>query len=235
MGKYRDAEAPWKMIVTDFIGPFPLSKKGNRHLLVVIDLFSKFVLMQPMRIASAAATVQFLKECVFLKYGVPAVLISDNGPQYRSSTFAEFLDTFHVMHWATPNCHPQANATEAANKTIGNAIRAYIKDKKSHREWDTYLTELTCALNTAKHTATGHAPYTVLYGHDMRTAGNAHKPLDTEASPEPKTLTQIRSEVTENLKKSYDAYRLKYDRARACRQIVYAPNSIVWKINTRNG
>lgn len=149
MGKYRDPERPWKMIAIDFMGPFPLSKRGHRQLLVVIDLFSKFVLLKPLRKASAEATAEFLESEVFLKYGVPCVLISDNGPQLTSTLFADFLTKYQVKHWKTASYHPQANATEAANKTIVNALRAYIKHDQSQRDWDVHLPKINCALNSS--------------------------------------------------------------------------------------
>lgn len=96
----------------------------------------------------------FLRENVFLKYGVPEILISDNGTQLKSNLFAEFLAKYNVIHWRTANYHAQANATEAANKTIKHAIRAYVRVEKTQRDWDVNLPELNCALNTSYHTST---------------------------------------------------------------------------------
>ncbi|XP_055588879.1 uncharacterized protein LOC129741197 [Uranotaenia lowii] len=49
MGKMRLADRPWQIISVDFIGPLPRSRKGNQHLLVVSDYFSKWVLVQPVK------------------------------------------------------------------------------------------------------------------------------------------------------------------------------------------
>lgn len=134
MGKYRDPDRPWKMVAIDYMGPFPMSKKQNRFLLVVVDLFSKFVLLHPMRSAAAESTVNFLKHSVFLRFGVPEVLISDNGAQLTSKIFTDFLNSYGVKHWRTASYHAQANATEAANKTIKNALRAYVRNDHSQRD-----------------------------------------------------------------------------------------------------
>lgn len=103
MDKYRDPERPWKMIAIDFMGPYPMTTRGNRQILVVVDLFSKFVLIKPLKRATAEATLHFLRENVFLKYGVPEILISDNGTQLKSKLFAEFLAKYGVRHWTTAN------------------------------------------------------------------------------------------------------------------------------------
>lgn len=231
MGKYRDPERPFKIIAIDYIGPLVRSKHQHKHLLVVVDTFSKFVLLKPLRSATADATIEFLKNEVFLKFGVPAILISDNGSQLKSSMFAEFLNKYGVKHWRTASYHPQANATEAANKSIVNAIRAYIKNRSSQRDWDSHLAEINCALNTAKHSQTSFAPYTVLFGYNMCTCGNEHLPVDDHSSQRNKSLEQIRLQVSENLRAAYERNKKKYDLR--TREVTYQPNDTVWKANTQ--
>lgn len=229
MGKYRDPERPWKMISLDFMGPFPSSRGRNRQLLVVIDAFSKFVLMKPMRAASAEATTEFLRTEVFMKFGVPAVLVSDNGPQLRSKHFREFLEKYSVKHWRVANYHPQPNATEAANKTILNAVRAYIEDDSQQRDWDAHLAEIGCALNSAVHTSTNFAPYTVIYGYNMCTDGNDHLPVDVAQRPNNMTLERIREQVARNLRAAYEKNKRRYDTR--TREIKYDVGDTVWKVH----
>lgn len=232
MGNYRDPERPFKMISIDFCGPYTRTKSGNRSLLVVVDSFSKFALLKSMRTASAGATVEFLECEVFYKYGVPAILISGNGPQLKSTIFNEFLIKHNVTHWKTPRYHAQPNATEAANKTIGNAVRAYLHDEKSQRSWDVNLPELACALNSARHSTTKYPPYTILYGYDMCTSGIDYVAVEPTAERS-KTMETIRRRVAENLRAAYERNKIRYDRDRKVRKIEYQPNQIVWKRNTQ--
>lgn len=231
MGKYRDPERPFKMISIDFCGPYTRTKLGNRSLLVVVDSFTKFVLLKPMRTASARATIEFLEREVFYKYGVPAILISDNGPQLIATIFTEFLAKHNVQHWKTPRYHPQPNATEAANKTIGNAVRAYLHESKNQQHWDAHLPELACALNSSRHSTTQYPPYTALYGYDMCTSGSDHIAVE-QTSDHSKTLKTIRQRITENLKAAYERNKIRFDRDRKVRYIEYKPNEFVWKAKT---
>lgn len=198
MGRYRDPERPFKMVCIDFIGPVTRSSCGHRHIVVAIDNFSKFVVMRPLRLASAEATVKFLENEVFYQYGVPAIVVSDNGPQLRSAKFAKCLREHNIEHWKTPAYHPQANATEAVNKTIMNAVRAYVRDDRSQRNWDTHLPAVACAINSAIHTTTKYAPYKVLFGYDMITDGQLHLPCDQQSSIRQPTdvLATIRKRVS---------------------------------------
>lgn len=139
MGQSRLPDAPWQLLALDFVGPLPLSKSRNRWLLVIMDNFSKFVILKAMRTASAENTAKFLENEVFLRYGVPERITSDQGCQFRSKIFADLCDKCGIRWRPTPAYYPQANPTEAANKTVMNAVRSYIKDDGDHDSWDVHL------------------------------------------------------------------------------------------------
>lgn len=232
MGKFRNPICPFNMLALDFVGPLPLSKRGHRQLLVVIDVFSKFVWLCPLRKATAEETVKFLKESVFLKYGVPQILITDNGPQLRSAIFLSFLREHGVEHWPTANYRPQSNCTEAANKTIFNAIRAYM-DKNTHNDWDKNLSEISCAYNSSAHTVTKFSPYYILFGQEMPLFGkrNPINSQDSQDSDEIKDKIKIiRAKVAENLKMAFDNSQRKYNLR--SRQFEFKVGETVWKRNT---
>lgn len=65
MGKQKIADMPWQIISVDYVGPFPRSKQGNTMLLVVTDLFSKFVVIQPMREAKTTTLITFIENMIF--------------------------------------------------------------------------------------------------------------------------------------------------------------------------
>lgn len=52
MGKFRETSRPWELIYIDFIGPLPHSKSGFTYMLVVVDAFTKFVYIHPLRKAT---------------------------------------------------------------------------------------------------------------------------------------------------------------------------------------
>lgn len=64
MGQHPRVTRPWQMVSVDLCGPLPRSTSGHRYILVVQDYFSKFVLLHPLRDASASACVKYLEEQV---------------------------------------------------------------------------------------------------------------------------------------------------------------------------
>lgn len=228
MGNQRETNRPWQTIQMDYIGPLPRSKRGFCYICVVVDTFSKFVRVCPLRKATAKATMEFLERDVFLLFGVPEALISDNGPQFTSNDFSRFLKNYGVKHWLTSAYHPQANASEAVNKSIGTAIRTYIQDQPNHRNWDEHLNHIACALNTAIHSSSKCSPYFANFGQHMITDQSSHiLQKNSTLTRDQNHFSKVRDAITKNLKRSYEISKHKYN-LRA-RPISYSVGDVVWK------
>lgn len=66
------------------MGPLTRSKSGNIFLLVIQDVFTKYALIHPVRTATSKEVVKYLENRVFMSFGVPEVIISDNGSHFKS-------------------------------------------------------------------------------------------------------------------------------------------------------
>lgn len=69
MGRQVKVERPWQRIYMNFLRPYPRSKAGNTFIFVILDQFTKFVSLKPMRKATAKAVCQFLEESVLHVFG----------------------------------------------------------------------------------------------------------------------------------------------------------------------
>lgn len=225
MGDRILANRPWQALYIDFVGPMPRSKGGFTYLLVVVDAFTKFVHVHPMRVATAKGVIQYLEKHVFLVFGVPDQLISDNGSQFTSAEYRSFLDKYRVRPFFVSRYHPQANAAEAANKSVTTAIRSYIKDK--HRDWDQHLAQITCAINTSTHSATKTSPYFANFGRNMVTSGGAQDIAGGVDDVGEDQFTAIRDTVERNLAQAHAQSKQRYDLR--SRPVQYAVGDTVWK------
>lgn len=207
MGHRRETDFPFRTLSVDFVGPMTMSKQRNQYLLVVIDNFTKYVCLKPMRTATAANVVRFLEEEVFLKYGVCEQLICDNGVQFASKELANLMKKYNSELRFTPFYFPQSNPCEIANKAIVNAIRSYVTQHDSQRIWDAELPAILCALNCHVHTSTNMTPYFALHGHNMILNGKDYaKIIDVNDECEENMndkLSAIRHMVREHLFKAY--------------------------------
>lgn len=225
---------PFEKLCIDYQGPFPLSSNGNRFLFVVIDDYSKFIMMEPMREATAARTVKFFERKVILFLGAPREIVSDRGRQFESAVFQQMLLKYQIEWKPTPAYHPQANSTEAVNKTIGNAIRSYIEGDQQHKKWDEHLSEIACALNSLKHTTTALSPYEVVFGMPIKLSGSQyHVPITANPSESERQqkLIQIRNELATKIAERQSHWRSRYNLRSRTRS--YKPNDVVYRRNFR--
>ncbi|CAF5193638.1 unnamed protein product, partial [Rotaria sp. Silwood1] len=79
-GKLKPIPPPegiWKLLSMDFHGPItPTSKIGNRYIISLTDVLSKFVITRAVRDCSAATAAKFLINDVILKYGTPTCILT---------------------------------------------------------------------------------------------------------------------------------------------------------------
>ena len=68
---------PWHTVHVDFCGPFPIGE----YLLVAIDVYSRFPVVEIVQTTSAKSTIVKL-ENIFCTHGIPRILKSDNGPSF---------------------------------------------------------------------------------------------------------------------------------------------------------
>lgn len=236
-GKRKLCSRPWEMISLDFLGPYPRSRRGNIWCLVVSDYYSKFVMVQCMRSATAQAVCTFLENMVFLVFGVPAICISDNATVFTSKLFQSLLHQYQVTHWNLAVYHPGPNPTERVNRVIVTAIRCSLNEKSSHKEWDEDVNKIAMAIRTSVHDSTGFTPYFLNFGRFMVSNGQEYERL-IESNPcnnyRPAVLQEDQKKLHEivqrNVKKAYDKYSHHYN-LRSNRKREFTEGEIVYKKN----
>lgn len=207
MQSHPKVSRPWETISTDLMGPLPRSLKGNSYVLVVTDYLSKFSLIFPLRTSSAEVVTRKIEEEVFLVFGVPRIIICDNGPQYRSTRFQKLAEQYACKIKYTANYHPRANPTERVNRTIKTMLAMYVKDNQ--RVWDQNIHKIACAIRSSRHETTKLTPYFVNFGRRMVLSGDQYGKLDlTNDTDEPDVVTR-----SETLRKLYEDVRKRLEEA----------------------
>lgn len=163
---------PFQRIYLDFLGPYPRTVSGNTCILIAVDHYSKFVLTRALRQATAQEVVKFLEKCIFLVFGVPEVIVTDNGKQFASNLLVKLLQKYGVQHMYTAKYSPQGNASERVNRTLLASLRAYIKEDQ--RKWDQHLDAITHALRNVCHDSTHYPPNFLVFGHHPIVHGSAY-------------------------------------------------------------
>lgn len=222
---------PWTDISIDFIGPFPASSKQNKYVLVVTDHYTRWVEAFPMRKATTEKVIEYLTQ-VFLRFGFPRTLLSDNATVFTSKLMIDWCDGMNIYLKHTIPYHPQANPTERTNKTLKQMIITYT-DK--HRSWDDKISHLIFALNTAVNESTGFTPAFLNFARELRTPWkNLTLSANVTTSPQKYThfvrklidsMSQAKLDANENMVHAQVRQKLAYDNSH--REVKYKINDLV--------
>ena len=68
---------PFSVVAMDIMGPFPVTARGYKYILVVGDYFSKWLELIPLSDMTAAHVASRFVEIVVSRFGVPHTLHTD--------------------------------------------------------------------------------------------------------------------------------------------------------------
>ncbi|GFR34009.1 uncharacterized protein K02A2.6 [Trichonephila clavata] len=152
---------PWGRIHVDFAGPI-----FEHTFFQIVDAHSKWLEVYPMKTTTTKKTIECLRDS-FARFGLPRVLVSDNGSQFTSYEFQRFMQRNGVKHKTSapfkPSSNGQAERYVATLKQSLRAMRKYegtIKQKLS-----TFLMQYQKAPNVT----TAHSPAMLFLKRYIRT------------------------------------------------------------------
>ena len=151
----------------DFVGKFaPAIDTSHNTCLVIVDKFSKYTILEgvPESIDAQKTAQIFIKRVVSV-WGVPAVVISDRGPQFSSQLWRNVLKSLGSHAALATSHHPQTDGqSERAVQTVLRLIRSYATEQQD--QWEVLLPMLEYALNDAHCKSTMTTPFRLLRGYD---------------------------------------------------------------------
>jgi hypothetical protein len=136
--------------------------KGRDYALVVVDLFTKWPEVYLLKDQTAMTVAhKFVK--YMCRHQPPAHVLSDRGKQFTSKLMKEICNIWGVHQMYTTSFHPNCNGiSEIFNRWILDALAKSV-DRRP-RDWDKYIDMVLYAYRSTPHSATGKAPYEMLYG-----------------------------------------------------------------------
>ena len=134
-------------------------------MLVATDYFTKWVEAIPLRNVTSRDMIEFVKEHIMYRFGIPQTMTTDQGTMFTSGGFEEFATSMGTKLSNSSPYYAQANGqVEASNKGIIKLIKRKIDEQP--RRWHTTLHEALWAYQMACHGATKMSPYQLVYGHE---------------------------------------------------------------------
>lgn len=197
---------PFDTIHIDHFGPLPAVHSARKHILVVIDAFTKFTKLYAVKSTSTKEVIACLDRYED-DYCRPRRVISDRGTCFTSLEFTEYMIQRRIEHIKTAVQSPQANGqVERVNRVIKSMLSKKT-DRTNHADWVKMLSQATFALNNTVHSSTKTTASRLLYGVDQRGQIVDHMTeYLQEKTPTPqRNLEKMREEAAAAIQKSQRA------------------------------
>ena len=128
-----------------------------------IDYFTKWVEAEALATITEKNMQIFVWRCIVCRFGIPRVLVSNNGKQFDNDSFWDFCSQLGIgNHYSSPT-HPQANGqVEVTNQSLLKIIKTRLEGAKGI--WPEELPSILWAYRTTARTPTGETPFRLMYG-----------------------------------------------------------------------
>jgi len=159
----------WDRLHIDYAGPV-----DGYYFLVVVDALSKWPEVIETKSISSQQTVKILSD-IFARFGLPATIVSDDGTQFKSEHFANFMQENRIEHICTSPYHPMSNGQ--AERFVDSFKRALKKMEGEGTVIDNMQTFLqTYRSTTNSNVPDNKSPAEMMFGRPMRITLDHLKP-----------------------------------------------------------
>jgi hypothetical protein len=134
-------------------------------MLAATDYFTKWVEAILLKVASSTNVIEFVKEHIIYRFGIPQSITTDQGSMFISREFEDYASSTGFKLVNSSPYYAQANGqAEASNQILIKLIKKKID--KNPWKWHTILNETLWSYRMAYHGATKCSSYELVYGHE---------------------------------------------------------------------
>ena len=148
------------------MGSFPIGRRQLKFLVVAINYFTKWVKIKSLVTIKEKDIQNFFWKAMICRFGIPRVLVSDNGKQFDDPRFRQFSQELDIHnHYSSPG-HPQANGqVKVTNRSLLKLIKTRLEGAK--RLWLEELPSVLWVYRTMTRIPTGETPFWMTFGTEV--------------------------------------------------------------------
>ena len=116
----EDMTTPWPFHTwgLDLIGPINPPFNGHIWILAATEYFTKWVEAIPLKKAIKAVVVNFIREHIITRFGIPKRLTKDNGTPFINRDMKNLTETYHIKHGRSTPYYSQGNGQAKATYMV---------------------------------------------------------------------------------------------------------------------
>ena len=153
----------------DIVGRLPPSGSGRQFVVTMLDRATRWLEAVPTHSITTTAVSKILINNWITRFGIPDVIISDQGTQFEADLFQAISIHFGISKRRTTAYHPQTNGrVERSHRTMKQIIRA-LKDR--FPDWEQALPVALYAMRTSV-MDNGFSPAQLIYMEPLTVPGD---------------------------------------------------------------
>ena len=160
----KSLEIPEKFKVwsIDFAGPFNTTNNGNKHILVMMEHFTRWIVAVATKDQSSETVCDAIVSEILARTGLPDKIISDNGSGFVSQALKNLYNKLNIRLSNSTAYNPRCNGlAEVSVKGVKDCLRKLVQQNPA--EWDTVLPQFMISYNQSPQSSTGISPYLATY------------------------------------------------------------------------
>ena len=162
--QYITAKGPWSHIQLDTSVHLPTAEDGSKVLLVVIDVFTGYIVLRPLLSNTGELVAQELWK-LFAMFGLPEIIQSDNGSEFVNSVVRSLLKLINVDHRLITAYNPRCDGkVERSIGTIMGIIKKMLNG--TYHLWPMFVEFAQLSFNRKITSLTGSSPFALMFGRD---------------------------------------------------------------------
>jgi len=161
----EETKEPLNTLYVDHFGLLQETEDGYKHILVVVDAFTRFTWLYPTKTTSSKEAIRHLKS-LFNVFGNVKNLVSDRGTAFTSAEFTLFLKSLDIYHRQVAVAAPWANGrVERVNRFLKSSLKKLVNEPQ---QWKSRLGIAQYVINNTVHAAIKASPSKLLLGYELR-------------------------------------------------------------------
>jgi len=226
---------PFLRLGLDCIGPFPMTERGNRFIVVFICHFSKYVEAFATVDIKAQTIAELFVNNIVCRHGAPKILQFDLGSDFTSELMGEITKLCNTRKLHSTSYHPMSNGeVERMNNTLITRMRMYVE--KDQLDWDFHVPFAKFAANIHVNQSTGFSAFELIFGRlpflSLDSSLNFAAPFHlvdifTYEQEVKKHFTLALTVIQSQIEKAQQKYKFQYDKK--ARNVAYKVGDLILK------
>lgn len=164
IGEMMVPTQPKEMWCMDILIALPETKQGHNFLLILVDAYSLFTILVPLKTKKSSEIVHKFKTRFLAIFGPQVRRVNtDADPSFLAGDFQEMLAENSVIHTRTAVASPNANSQAETKVGLAKELIKAQLYSNPQREWDEQLYAIQIAMNFSK-TIYGFSPVELVFG-----------------------------------------------------------------------